>query len=219
LSRFWGYLQTEKQIIQLKNKQIFDVLFENECVGCQYVWEILSMDSMKVEKINEYFYNWSGEGKPEGFTGGRQDHRFRFKATAEGTSVIEFSYFDMKFTLVLETINEAADSLKNERATLIIDGDQIGEKTHYLSMNEKFDVRFSNECVGCADTWHINEIDTSKIELINQSSKNWSGEGQGEGFSGGTRDHIFHFTTKSVGVSVLSFSYFNMTFRTTIQTK
>ena len=78
-------------------------------------------------------------------------------------------------------------------------------KTISLKVNDKFDVFFLRECIGCAQVWKITNIDTNRIGQLGSTYKNEPAAGM----MGGARDHIFHFTAKEKGVSVISFTFFD----------
>lgn len=78
-------------------------------------------------------------------------------------------------------------------------------KTINLKVNDKFDVAFLHECVGCAEVWTITNINKDKILQMESSYENGPGPHQ----IGGSRDHIFHFMVKEKGVSTISFTYFD----------
>jgi hypothetical protein len=80
-------------------------------------------------------------------------------------------------------------------------------KTINLKVNDKFDVVFLRECIGCAEVWRITNIDKDKINQMESTYKN----GPGSGVNGGSQDHIFHFMAKDKGVCTLSFVYFKDT--------
>jgi hypothetical protein len=78
-------------------------------------------------------------------------------------------------------------------------------KTISLKLNDNFDVVFLRECIGCAEVWTITSIDKDKII---QNASTYKNE-PAAGMMGGARDHIFHFTAKEKGVSVISFTFFD----------
>lgn len=80
-------------------------------------------------------------------------------------------------------------------------------KTINLKVNDKFDVVFLRECIGCAEVWRITNIDKDKLNQMESTYKN----GPAPGMVGGSQDHIFHFTAKDKGVSTLTFVYFKDT--------
>jgi hypothetical protein len=80
-------------------------------------------------------------------------------------------------------------------------------KTINLKVNDKFDVVFLRECIGCAEVWRITNIDKDKLTEMPSTYKN----GPESGVNGGSQDHIFHFTAKDKGVTTLSFVYFKDT--------
>lgn len=85
--------------IALKNGEVFHVLFKNECIGCQYVWEIQQQDTGKIA-----FTGKSGTFDPNAKphqAGGQQDRTFHFKAKKPGTSVLSFKYFDNTYSVKL----------------------------------------------------------------------------------------------------------------------
>ncbi len=86
-------------------------------------------------------------------------------------------------------------------------------KTLTLKMNDKFDVIFLRECIGCADVWKITNIDKDKISQQENTYRNQPATGT----MGGYQDHIFHFTAKDKGTSTLSFSYFKESSSFTVQ--
>ena len=77
-------------------------------------------------------------------------------------------------------------------------------KTINLKVNDRFDVVFLRECIGCAEVWRIVNIDKDKISQQESTYKN----APAPGMMGGSKDHIFHFTAKEKGSSTLSFIYF-----------
>ena len=77
-------------------------------------------------------------------------------------------------------------------------------KTLTLKMNDRFDVIFLRECIGCAEVWRVTNIDKDKISQQESTYRN----GPTTGTMGGYQDHIFHFTAKEKGTTTLSFSYF-----------
>ena len=77
-------------------------------------------------------------------------------------------------------------------------------KTINLKVNDRFDVVFLRECIGCAEVWRIVNIDKDKISQQESTYKNRPAPGM----MGGSKDHIFHFTAKEKGSSTLSFNYF-----------
>ena len=91
----------EATTVSLQPNQKFEVLFNNECVGCAQQWHISAIDDKKITAMGSDFKNWTGKGIP-GFMGGAQDHVFHFIALASGTSVISFDYFEKKFSLTVE---------------------------------------------------------------------------------------------------------------------
>lgn len=78
-------------------------------------------------------------------------------------------------------------------------------KTINLKLNDKFDVAFLHECIGCAEVWTIININKDKILQMESTYKN----GPAPGAVGGSRDHIFHFMAKEKGISNLTFTYFD----------
>ena len=88
-------------------------------------------------------------------------------------------------------------------------------KTISLKVNDRFDVVFLRECIGCAEVWKITNIDKDKIMQMESTYKN----GPAAGVMGGYQDHIFHFTAKDIGISTLSFSYFKETSTITLDVK
>ena len=88
-------------------------------------------------------------------------------------------------------------------------------KTISLKVNDKFDVFFLGECIGCAQVWKITAIDKDKIGQLGSTYKN----SPAPGMMGGAQDHIFHFEAKDKGVSVLSFIYFSENFTITLDVK
>lgn len=80
-------------------------------------------------------------------------------------------------------------------------------KTINLKINDRFDVVFLRECIGCAEVWRITNIDNARISKMEDSYKN----GPASGVNGGSQDHIFHFAAKDKGVTTLSFVYFKDT--------
>ena len=89
-------------------------------------------------------------------------------------------------------------------AVLQVDPHLQNGKTINLKLNDRFDVVFLRECIGCAEVWRVTAIDKNKIEQMESTYKN----GPAPGVMGGSQDHIFHFTAKDKGASNLSFSYF-----------
>ena len=77
-------------------------------------------------------------------------------------------------------------------------------KTLNLKLNDRFDVIFLRECIGCAEVWRITNNDKDKISQQESTYRN----GPTPGTMGGSQDHIFHFTAKEKGTTTLSFSYF-----------
>ena len=77
-------------------------------------------------------------------------------------------------------------------------------KTLNLKINDRFDVIFLRECIGCAEVWKITNIDKDRITQQESTYRN----GPATGTMGGYQDHIFHFTAKEKGTTTLSFSYF-----------
>ena len=102
-----------------------------------------------------------------------------------------------------------------EATVLQVDPRSQNGKTISLKVNDKFDVVFLRECIGCAEMWAITNIDKDKIVQMGSSYKN----GPAPGMMGGARDHIFHFTAKDKGVSTLSFTYFKESSIITIDVK
>ena len=80
-------------------------------------------------------------------------------------------------------------------------------KTINLKVNDRFDVVFLRECIGCAEVWRITNIDKDKLSEMPSTYKN----GPSSGVNGGSQDHIFHFSAKDKGVTTLSFVYFKDT--------
>ncbi len=80
-------------------------------------------------------------------------------------------------------------------------------KTLNLKVNDRFDVVFLRECIGCAEVWRIVNMDKAIISEQESTYKNKPAQGT----MGGYQDHIFHFTAKEKGSSTLSFSYFKET--------
>jgi predicted secreted protein len=86
-------------------------------------------------------------------------------------------------------------------------------KTINLKVNEKFDVVFLRECIGCAEVWRITNIDKDKLTQMESTYRN----GPASGVNGGSQDHIFHFTAKDKGTTTLTFVYFKDTRSITFQ--
>jgi len=80
-------------------------------------------------------------------------------------------------------------------------------KTINLKVNDRFDVVFLRECIGCAEVWRITNIDKDKISQMESTYKN----GPAAGVNGGSQDHIFRFAAKDKGVTTLTFVYFKDT--------
>lgn len=87
---------------------------------------------------------------------------------------------------------------------LQVDPHSQNGKTISLKVNDKFDVVFLRECIGCAEVWRVTSIDKDKVTQMESTYKN----GPAAGTTGGYQDHIFHFTAKDKGIATLSFSYF-----------
>ena len=77
-------------------------------------------------------------------------------------------------------------------------------KTINLKVNDRFDVVFLRECIGCAEVWRVTNFDKDKISQQESTYRN----GPAPGAMGGSQDHIFHFKAKDKGTTTLSFSYF-----------
>jgi len=88
-------------------------------------------------------------------------------------------------------------------------------KTINLKIGDRFDVVFLRECIGCAEVWRITNIDKDKISQMESTYRN----GPAAGVNGGSQDHIFHFSAKDKGVSVLTFVYFKDTRTITFDVK
>lgn len=80
-------------------------------------------------------------------------------------------------------------------------------KTINLKVGDRFDVVFLRECIGCAEVWRITNIDKEKIGQMESTYRN----GPAPGMTGGSQDHIFHFSAKDKGLSTLTFVYFKDT--------
>lgn len=91
---------TEKEngkTISIKKGNAFAVLFKNECIGCQYVWETSYLDSTFVK-----FTTSSYAGGPGGdMVGGSQDHTFHFKAVKRGRTKLSFVNGEKKFQVTI----------------------------------------------------------------------------------------------------------------------
>lgn len=91
---------TEKEngkTISIKKGNAFAVLFKNECIGCQHVWETSYLDSTFVK-----FTTSSYAGGPGGdMVGGSQDHTFHFKAIKRGRTKLSFVNGDKKFQVTI----------------------------------------------------------------------------------------------------------------------
>jgi|GEM_PF-5851725 len=78
--------------------QVFDILFKQECVGCQYVWTIGSLDSGNIKTLPSTYSNKSCQN----CTGGNQDHTFHFKALKRSTTKLFFTYGEKQFAVTIK---------------------------------------------------------------------------------------------------------------------
>ena len=106
-------------------------------------------------------------------------------------------------------------SMTTTAPALQVDPHLQNGKTINLKLNDKFDVVFLRECIGCAEVWRVTNIDKDKINQMESTYKN----GPAPGMMGGSQDHIFHFMAKDKGVSTLSFVYFKDTRTITFDVK
>ena len=114
-----------------------------------------------------------------------------------------------KNTTKTETKEEAvtAPAAPANVPVLQVDPHLQNGKTINLKVNDRFDVVFLRECIGCAEVWRITNIEKDKIGQMESTYKN----GPAAGVNGGSQDHIFRFTAKDKGVSTLTFVYFKDT--------
>lgn len=87
-------------------------------------------------------------------------------------------------------------------------------KTIKLSPGQSF-IASMRECRGCASVWEIKEIDKSKISLDKEDFLNPSCTN----CVGGNHDHVYYFTAKEKGKSVLTFTYFSDRISVNIETE
>jgi hypothetical protein len=87
-------------------------------------------------------------------------------------------------------------------------GKQDNGKTLNLLSGQYFKATFG-ECIGCAQVWRINRLDTAYIAFLNDSYSNPSCVN----CAGGSHDRTFHFQAIKKGQSELEFVYFSDTVR------
>lgn len=83
--------------ITVKKAKSFNVVFENECVGCRYIWTLTNFDENIVSKPTESHDNSSCKD----CVGGNQDHTFTFKALKAGKTKLNFDYGDQHFSVTI----------------------------------------------------------------------------------------------------------------------
>jgi predicted secreted protein len=111
-------------------------------------------------------------------------------------------------------VTSASDTFAQKKGTITIKETDNG-KTFTVKPKQSFNILFKKECVGCAQVWTIQEIDSSIVKLVSKSHKNKSCEN----CAGGTLDRIFHFKALKPGTTNLSFTYFDKILNVKIRVK
>ncbi len=84
--------KTFRVVIGTKIEALF-----RECRGCASIWRVTTIDSKKIQLINEVKNNPSCTN----CVGGSQDHIFYLKVIDKGNSTLSFTYFSQKITVYI----------------------------------------------------------------------------------------------------------------------